>query len=167
MPGYNDLATTDPELVLEWDYEKNVDVQPFAVSRNAMRSVWWNGACGHAWKDKIYNRTIDKADCIYCAKDCKRNLPRQIILRYAEQLGVEVRFDDADTIGIPLDVYIPAMKLAVIFTKRQTDKEKRILVIQEFLCHTRGIECKVIPSMDNAEIIEREIETMMRHTKEV
>lgn len=80
---------------------------------------------------------------------------------------MEVLFDDEDTLGIPLDVYIPALKLAVIFTKRRTDKENRIVAIQEFLCHTRGIECKVIPNMDNTEIIEGEIETMMQCAKEV
>lgn len=167
MPGYNDLATTDPEITLEWDHEKNVDVQPFAVSRNSMRPVWWKGKCGHSWKDKIYNRAVDKAGCIYCAKEYKRNFPRQIILRYAEQLGVEVLFDDEDTLGIPLDVYIPALKLAIILCKRQTDKERRMVAIQEFLCHTRGIKCKVIPNLDNTEVIERKIEIIMQHAKEV
>lgn len=166
LPGYNDLATTDPELVVEWDYEKNTDVQPFVVSRNSMRPAWWKGSCGHCWKDKIHNRAVDKAGCIYCAKEYKQYLPKQIILRYAEQLGVEVLFDDADIIGIPLDVYIPALKLAVIFTKRRTDKEKRIVAIQEFLCHTRGVECKIIPNMDDTEIVERRIKAMMRQAKE-
>ena len=166
LPGYNDLATTDPELILEWDYEKNANVQPFAVSRNSMRSVWWKGRCGHRWKDKIYNRVVENAGCVYCAKEYRRNFPRQTILQYAERLGVEVLFDDEDTIGIPLDVYIPALKLAIIFAKRQTGKESRMAAIQEFLCHTRGIECKVIANVDNPEVIERKIKTMMKYTKE-
>jgi len=166
MPGYNDLATTDPALILEWDYDKNVNVQPFAVSRNSMRSVWWKGRCGHRWKDKIYNRAIEKADCIYCAKEYKRSFPRQIILQYANKLGVDVLFDDEDTIGIPMDVYIPALKLAIIWGKRQTDKERRMVTIQEFLCHAHGIECKVIANMDDPEVIKREIEALMQHTKE-
>lgn len=167
VSGHNDLATTDPELTLEWGHEKNVNVQPFAVSRKSMHTVWWKGRCGHRWKDKIYNRAIEKAGCIYCAKEYKRNYPRRIILQYAEQLGVEVLFDDEDTLGVPLDAYIPALKLAVILTKRQTDKERRIVAIQEFLCHCRGIECKVIANMDNPKVIESEIEALMQHTKEV
>ena len=29
VAGLNDLATTHPEIVQEWDYEKNRDVQPY------------------------------------------------------------------------------------------------------------------------------------------
>ena len=166
LPGYNDLATTDPELALEWDHEKNSDVQPFQVSRNAMRSVWWRGACGHEWKDRICNRTVEKAGCIYCAKAYRQNLPRQLILKYAKQREVEVLFDDADTTGIPLEVYIPALKLAFIFGKKGTEKEKRMIAIQKHICHARGIEYKVTSDMKNTEAIEKKIKTIMRHAKE-
>lgn len=166
MAGYNDLTTTDPELLLEWDYEKNVDVQPFAVSRNSMRPVWWKGSCGHEWKDRINNRAIEKAGCIYCAKEYKQNLPRQLILKYAKQMGVEVLFDHAGATGIPLEVYIPALKLAFILVKKGTEKEKRMIAIQKYLCHARGIECKEIPNMKNTEMIEKKIKTVMRRAKE-
>ena len=166
LPGYNDMATTDPELALEWDYEKNGNVRPFQVSRNAMRFVWWRGACGHKWKDRIYNRAIDKAGCIYCAKEYRQNLPRKLILKYAKQMGVEVLFDHSDTTGIPLEVYIPALKLAFIFVKKETEKEKRMIMIQKHLCHARGIECKLITDANNTEMTEKKIKTIMGHAKE-
>lgn len=53
LSGYNDLAATDPDLLGEWDYEKNTDVTPEHVSRNSMRKVWWKCSLGHSWKGTI------------------------------------------------------------------------------------------------------------------
>ena len=79
---------------------------------------------------------------------------------------MEVLFDDADTTGIPLEVYIPALKLAFIFGKKGTEKEKRMIAIQKHIRHARGIEYKVISDMKNTEAIEKKIKTIMRHAKE-
>lgn len=57
LVGYNDLATTDRKLLLEWDYELN-KILPTQVSRNSMKSVWWKCSFGHSWKAKISDRTI-------------------------------------------------------------------------------------------------------------
>ena len=48
LAGYNDLATTDPELLDEWDYEKNTGTLPTAVSRNSMKIVWWKCSSSHS-----------------------------------------------------------------------------------------------------------------------
>lgn len=40
LPGYNDLATTDPELAQEWDVELNGGKLPTQISRNSLYSVW-------------------------------------------------------------------------------------------------------------------------------
>ena len=75
LKGYNDLATTDSDLLCEWDYEKN-KLTPTEVSRNSMKPVWWKCSHGHSWKDKISNRTIGQAGCkicekgILCSTDC-------------------------------------------------------------------------------------------------
>ena len=165
MPGYNDLAATDPELLLEWDYEKNADVQPFAVSRNSMRPVWWRGRCGHRWKDKIYNRAVENTGCIFCQKEHQGNLPKQLICRYASQMGVKVIIDDMDTTGIPLDAFVPELKIAFVFQKRGTEKENRIIAVQKHLCNVRRIQCVIIEKSANLETIEKRIKTAMQHKR--
>ena len=40
LAGYNDLATTDSQLLSEWDYEKN-KWKPTEVSRTSAKRVWW------------------------------------------------------------------------------------------------------------------------------
>ena len=65
--GINDLATVHPELVKEWDYEKNGDLKPTMVTCGSGKKVWWICNKGHKWETIIYNRVRFKSNCPYCA----------------------------------------------------------------------------------------------------
>ena len=43
LKGYNDLATTNPELLKEWNYGKNnlLDLTPELVTKGSEKKVWW------------------------------------------------------------------------------------------------------------------------------
>ena len=57
LAGFNDLATTKPDLVEEWDFDKNVDISPHEVTAGSSRKAWWKcGTCGHSWKATIASR---------------------------------------------------------------------------------------------------------------
>ena len=56
LEGYNDLQTTNPELVLEWDYEKNKGLLPTQFTQGSGYSVWWKCKAGHSWKSRITKR---------------------------------------------------------------------------------------------------------------
>ncbi|HEY5557550.1 zinc-ribbon domain-containing protein [Acetobacterium sp.] len=55
--GYNDLATTHPDLAAEWDQEKNGDLTPQEVSHGSEKSVWWQCEKGHSWKAAVSYRS--------------------------------------------------------------------------------------------------------------
>ena len=57
LAGYNDLATTDKNLLSDWDYEQN-RIQPTEVSRTSAKRAWWKCRHGHSWSMKINERTI-------------------------------------------------------------------------------------------------------------
>ena len=65
----NDLATTDPELTSEWDYDRNMMISSEQVHRNSLRIVWWTCGRGHRWRAKIADRAIDKEPCHICRKE--------------------------------------------------------------------------------------------------
>ena len=66
--GYNDLATTHPELTKEWDYERNGDALPSDFVKGSSVSVWWKcEECGHEWKAQIKTRSIGTG-CPVCAR---------------------------------------------------------------------------------------------------
>ena len=63
--GYNDLVTTNPEMLEEWDYERN-EIKPTEVSAGMGKKVWWRCKEGHSWETKINNRTQGR-NCPYCS----------------------------------------------------------------------------------------------------
>lgn len=66
--GTNDLATLYPELLEEWDYEKNGDLTPHSVTAYCDKKVWWKcKTYGHSWQAMIQNRTKHHQGCPYCS----------------------------------------------------------------------------------------------------
>ena len=55
-PGYNDLATTMPEVAAQWDYERNGDLKPTEILSGCDKKVWWICSRGHSWKTAVYHR---------------------------------------------------------------------------------------------------------------
>lgn len=66
LVGFNDLATTNPVLAAQWDYEKNGNLHPKDVSANSGTKVWWRCEQGHQWKAVIASRNNGNG-CPYCA----------------------------------------------------------------------------------------------------
>lgn len=66
VSGVNDLATTHPALVTQWNHEKNGDLTPSDTSAGSNQKVWWRCKLGHSWKAAISNRAKGR-NCPYCA----------------------------------------------------------------------------------------------------
>ncbi len=65
LKGENDLATLNPKVAAEWNYEMNGDLKPDAVTEASPKVVWWVCACGHVWKASICDRTRKNYGCPY------------------------------------------------------------------------------------------------------
>ena len=144
LPGYNDLATTDPEIAAEWNYEKNGSRTPQNTSRHSLYPVWWKGRCGHEWKDKVANRTIGGAGCIYCEGAFQKNLARLIVTLYAGRLKHKVLIKSDKAIGVPMDVYLPGLSLAFVFPYKGTERESAELNVIQHLCKNAQITVAII-----------------------
>jgi len=66
LKGYNDLATINPKLASEWNYEKNVNLKPEDFMPNSNKIVWWKCGKGHEWQAAIYSRNSGRG-CPYCS----------------------------------------------------------------------------------------------------
>jgi uncharacterized Zn-finger protein len=64
LTGYNDLATTNPELIKQWDYKKNI-LKPTEITSGSKKKIWWLCDKGHSWKAAIYSRK--NRGCPYCS----------------------------------------------------------------------------------------------------
>ena len=61
------LEQKRPDLVAEWDYEKNTDVFPGQITVNSNRKVWWKCSKGHQWYAAVTNRNRLGRGCPYCS----------------------------------------------------------------------------------------------------
>lgn len=67
VKGINDLSTTNPELLNEWNFELNKDISPYEVSHGSGRKAWWIcKKCSNTWETSIAKRTNGR-NCPICA----------------------------------------------------------------------------------------------------
>ena len=66
LAGFNDLASQYPDLLKEWDYEKNIELLPDKVAPKSDKFAWWRCEKGHSWKAQIKHRT-NGTGCPICA----------------------------------------------------------------------------------------------------
>lgn len=67
LPGFNDLATTKPELVEDWDYEANFPIKPEDVSSGTHKKIHWKCPNGHKYESSMANRSRLGRACPYCS----------------------------------------------------------------------------------------------------
>ncbi|GGL51572.1 zinc-ribbon domain-containing protein [Planomonospora parontospora] len=66
----NCLAAIRPELLLDWDYEKN-SVTPYEITAGSQKQINWHcQRCGHDWTTPLKNRSRSKnpSGCPICAR---------------------------------------------------------------------------------------------------
>lgn len=109
--GYNDLATVNPELIKEWNYEKNGDMNPNIISANTNKKVWWKCRKGHEWEAVISSRNAGNG-CPYCAKELQTSFPEQAIYYYIKKIFPDAINSDHH-LNMELDIFIPSKNIAI------------------------------------------------------
>jgi len=65
LSGFNDLASSRPDLAEEWDYEAN-ELGPESVARATPDRYFWKCHCGHKWEASVNNRNNNNSGCPKC-----------------------------------------------------------------------------------------------------
>ena len=68
LKGFNDLATTNPDLASEWHPTMNGALRPTDITAGSKKKVWWYGDCGHEWQSIVYHRNKG-VGCPICSKE--------------------------------------------------------------------------------------------------
>ncbi len=66
ISGVNDLATLYPQLLSEWNYDKN-KIDPHKISPGSDERVWWKCSKNHIWSQSPNIRVLHNHNCPYCA----------------------------------------------------------------------------------------------------
>jgi hypothetical protein len=63
------LGFSFPELLNEWNFEKNSEIDPMVVHSGTRTKVFWKCKYGHEWQSSIQNRTGEKkSNCPVCGR---------------------------------------------------------------------------------------------------
>ena len=66
IPGETDLATARPDLLEQWDYDKN-QINPSEILPSSHEKAWWKCDKSHSWQAMVFSRTRENAaGCPYC-----------------------------------------------------------------------------------------------------
>lgn len=129
--GYNDITTTHPELLKEWNYDKNT-IKPDEVTYGSDKKVWWKCEKGHEWKTSLNQRTYEKrkTNCPYCYTPVFVSRGEQEVYDYVKNiLPKKTTIIQSDrTILYPkeLDIYIPDYNLAIEYNGAYWHKESEL-----------------------------------------
>lgn len=159
LQGYNDLETTDPHLLSEWDYEKNSKWTPSNVSRNSMKVVWWKCGAGHSYRAKITDRTIEQKGCPQCEAEFQQALPQMLIMMYGAQNGITVKSNSDSELGMRLVAYLPELHCAVDIAGA-TVTEKREQSVKAHICQSNRLGYYLIKRTADASQMAAEIKTL-------
>ena len=154
LAGYNDLATTDSQLLSEWDYEQN-KLKPTEVSRTSAKRAWWKCRHGHSWSMKINERTILNKGCRICEQEYLSLFPALAVSYYSNKKGLKAELDSDRLLGVPLETYIPSEKLAI----ESGSADENIEIMKAYMCEQRGIRLIKLPmkgtELDYADSLKR------------
>lgn len=96
LKGFNDFATTQPQLAEEWS-DRNLPLTPDMINEKSRKNVWWKcRECGNEWKSVVY----------------------------AGKKGLQVCLNTDTEIGLPLETYIVNEGLAIESKNLSEEKER-------------------------------------------
>lgn len=120
--GENDLVTTHPELIKEWNYEKNYPLKPQDVKAGSNKKVWWKClVCGHEWKTSISHRTLEYTGCPTCKKISKGE---DLIKQWLDKRKIKYKFqhsfgDCKNKFLLTFDFYLPDHNILIEYDGKQ------------------------------------------------
>ena len=110
---HNDFASEHPELLVEWDYNRN-DKSPEEYTSGSQKSVWWICKKGHSWKTAIAYR-CKGTGCPKCSEERQVSFPEKTILYYLRKIipDIQANYRADWTSSYEMDMYLEDQKIAI------------------------------------------------------
>lgn len=99
-----------PELIDEWDFNRNSGIDPYTVSIGSHKKVWWKcKECGNEWATVVKNRTLLGTGCPICSNkriSMKQSHPQKgcSLGELYPEIATEWDYEKNDGLS-PFDVY--------------------------------------------------------------
>ena len=140
LVGYNDLSTTNPELLKEWNYDKNI-LKPTEVVAGSDKKVWWICGKQHEWRATISSRKAGRG-CPTCFSQFQSSFPEKTMYFYLRKYFKNVEHNISfDWLGkMELDIFLVDQKIAIeydgAFWHSSIEKDKK----KDELCLNNNIK---------------------------
>ncbi len=89
--GGNTIRYVKPDLLNEWDYEKNeeLNLDVDSIPLGSDKKVWWRcTTCGYSWMATIHNRAVKHTGCPMCSK-AKCGHPKRAVVCLENEIEYE------------------------------------------------------------------------------
>lgn len=111
---HSSIAFLHPELMKEWNWERNAEMDPESIPPGSVKKAWWKCAAGHEWKTAIECRTYGSG-----CRRCRHSRLEKETEDVLTELGI--RFSRTETIailartaiGVRLDFFLPDHNLII------------------------------------------------------
>lgn len=146
LKGYNDIATTNPKVLEQWNYEKNneLGIHPDNVTKVSGKKVWWKCKKGHEWLATIAHITYGRG-CPICNTGKQTSFPEQTIYFYINKIDSECRNRYKVNGKKELDIYIPSLKIGIEYDGyKWHEKEEKIIQDIEKEDYWKSLDVKII-----------------------
>ncbi len=111
--GSNSLEFLRPDLVVEWDYEKN-KLGPGQYSPFSHKKAWWRCAKGHKWSAMISNRANGR-NCSFCKINKGEFKIKEILDQKNIEHVIQQRISWKNCKSLYFDFYISEKRMAIEF----------------------------------------------------
>ena len=143
--GYNDLATLRPELLKEWDLDKNA-IRPNEVTVGSGKKVWWTCEKGHSYQAVVRLKCRPHSmGCSICKKESKTSFPEQALFYYIKQCFSSAISSEKEILKeqkLELDIYIPEKSIAIEYDGyiwHSSEENKKKDIAKNLLCKNKKI----------------------------
>jgi len=136
--GYgNDLASTHPELLKEWDYKKN-KIDPKTIPFGTVAKVWWICKEQHSWEATVNKRSSTKTGsynptgCPYC--QLRNNSKQEIYLKFELKHFFDFDIKDSKIKAKRIwdvDIKVRQIKLIIEFDGAYWHKDKELVDLKK------------------------------------
>lgn len=134
----NSLEFNYPDLLKEWNYDKNIDIDPKLISKfSRIRSWWICTICNNEWNAVISNRSFNKTSCPFCKNKTETILYdflkkyNNVIIQYKQEWCKNFTY-------LPFDFCIEGLKIIIELDGRQHfGKIKKWISLEESVIRDR------------------------------
>ena len=113
-PGFNDVATTHPHLIVEW-HEDNKKRPEECIAGSHTSILWRCKDCGNVWPAAIKSRAYSKQGCPRCALAYRSSEPEQVLFYYLRKSFPKAENSyKASWLGrMEIDIFIPELNAGI------------------------------------------------------